>query len=306
MTVKPRYAVLAACTGGLIAISPPAQATENGTQHYPIGVGTVNDGNLPPPGMLQWLNYTSATFDSSTTNGAGAREPVDFHLSVQAEAIRLMYTWKIPIGPLHYTTGLVQPLVNLDLRVAGVRGHDFGPGDLDIQNFLGYTAADGKIAASFGVDTFIPTGHYNGAALINSGNNFYTFAPNFNISYKPSPKFGISATLFSEFNTINRYNHYYSGNDFDFDYGMTLRPFKPLPKLGIGLQGYFYQQLGHDRQSGILVQPDGNRGSAYAIGPQLRYDIPFGAFILKYQHEFDVENRPSGQKIWFQFALPLR
>jgi len=27
--------------------------------------------------------------------------------------------------------------------------------------------------------------------------------------------------------------------------------------------------------------------------------------VVKYQHEFAVQNRPAGEQIWFQFAVPL-
>jgi hypothetical protein len=268
-------------------------------------VNTIADGNLPPPGMLQFLSYSQAATNPVLADNFGNKALPKFNLAVEAEALRFLYTWNFPIGSLHYTTGLVAPIVNLDLNVMGTRGHDFGVGDIDIQNFVGYASSDHTLFYSFGVDTYVPTGNYSAAKLINTGANYYTVAPNANVTYNPSAQWEWTATLFSEFNSTNSADHYHSGNDIDLDYAVTYRPFDQLPNLGLGVQGYIYKQVSNDTLNGATVALDGNRGQEFAIGPLLRYDIPFGAFLLKFQHEFDVRNRPRGEKIWFQFAMPL-
>ena len=288
-----------------MSLCAAAHATENGTQHYPVGVNTIADGNLPPPGMLQLLSYSQISTNPVLTDSVGNKALPKFNLTAEAEALRLLYTWDFPIGSLHYTTGVVAPIVNLDLNVMGTKGHDFGMGDLDIQNFLGYASPDHVLFYSFGVDTYIPSGNYKKTNLINTGANYYTIAPNINVSYNPSSQWEWTATLFSEFSSANTANRYHSGNDIDIDYAATYRPFSEAPNIGLGLQGYVYEQISNDTLNGAIVSPGGNRGQEFAIGPQLRYDIPFGAFVLKYQHEFGVQNRPRGEKIWFQFAMPL-
>lgn len=293
------------CCASLLALASPALATENGTQHYPIGVNTVADGNLPPPGMLQLLNYFQVNTNPVLTNGAGDKALPKFDLSAEANAVRFLYTWKFPIGGFHYTSGLVVPVVNLDLDVMGNRDHDTDLGDIDIQNYLGHVSEDHKIFWYAGLDTYVPTGHYRLQNLINTGLNYYTFAPNINVTYNVSPKLELTSTFFSEFNTTNKADHYHSGDDVDLDYGVTYRPFASVPAFGLGVNGYFYKQVSDDTIYGVLTSPDGSRGQEFAFGPQFRYDIPFGGFVLKYQHEFDVKNRPRGEKIWLQFAVPL-
>jgi len=297
--------LITACLCSTLALAQPALATENGTQHYPIGVNTIADGNLPIPGMLQLLSYSQYADNTSLVNGSGGKAVPNFDLQAEAEAVRFLYTWQPQIGPFHYTTGLVVPGVGLQLNVMGDKGRDLNLGDLDIQNYLGYASPDHKLFYFFGLDTYLPTGHYNSSALINTGSNYYTFAPNINMSYNPSPQWEVSAALFGEFNTTNNANSYHSGTDTDLDYGVTYRPFKSLPNFGLGPQGYFYKQVSNDTINGTTVAPGGNRGQEFAIGPQFRYDMPFGGFLVKYQDEYDVENRPRGQKIWFQFAIPL-
>jgi len=165
--------LFALCICSLAGFAESALASENGTQHYPIGVNTVADGNLPIPGMLQLLSYSQFANTPDITNGSGSKALAKFDLKAEAEAVRLLYTWTPEIGPFHYTTGLVLPLVNLDLDVMGNRGHDFDLGDLDIQNYLGYASPDHKLFYFFGFDTYLPSGHYNSSSLINTGANFY-------------------------------------------------------------------------------------------------------------------------------------
>jgi hypothetical protein len=301
----PRKIHVALCACLIATLAKPAYATEGGTQHYPIGVNTIADGNLPTPGMLQMLTYSEVALNPVLTDGSGNKAVAKFNLAVEAEAFRFLYTWDPQIGPFHYTTGLVAPIVNLDLNVMGARGHDLDMGDLDIQNYLGYASPDHSLFYFFGLDTYIPTGHYDKSTLINTGSNYYTFAPNIDVTYNLSPKWELTAALFAEFNTTNTADNYHSGDDMDLDYGVTYRPFDSLPNFGLGPQGYFYKQISDDTVNGATVSPNGNRGQEFAIGPQLRYDIPFGGFVLKYQQEYAVENRPKGEKIWFQFAMPL-
>lgn len=290
----------------VFGLSRPAEATENGVQHYPIGSLTVASGTLPPPGMLQWLNYGVATWNPNLAGNQGTNAVPDFSLSTWAEAPRFLYTWSnAMVGPFHYTTGLVTPFIHADLNVEGHTGRDTNFGDIDIENYLGYASPDHKLFYYFGFETYMPTGHYNKHDLLSVGSNYWTFGPSFDITWNVNEKFELAATAISEFNTENHADRYHSGNDFDLDWGTTYRPLDRLPKFGVGIQGYVYKQFTDDKVSGISVFPDGHRGQEIGFGPQLRYDIPFGGFVLKYQHEYEVRNRPRGAKVWLEFAIPL-
>ena len=73
------------------------------------------------------------------------------------------------------------------------------------------------------------------------------------------------------------------------------------PTWQAGLNGYFYQQTTDDTLNGADV-PGGNRGRAAAIGPFIRYhpSKDFG-IALKWQKEFAVENRASGNRFFCGF-----
>jgi hypothetical protein len=40
-----------------------------------------------------------------------------------------------------------------------------------------------------------------------------------------------------------------------------------------------------------------------ALGPQATYSYKNMSFTLKWQKEFDAENRPEGDNIWFKFMF---
>jgi len=290
---------------GACLASTPALASEDGTQHFPVGVNTISAGNLPPPGMLQYLDYFQVSPNPEQHDGDGHDINNQFHLTAVADAARFLYTWKnIQVGGLHYTTGLVVPFVNLTLDVAGHHGHDFGIGDVNIQNYLGGHTADKSLFYFFGMDTWIPVGNYDKNRLINTGNHYFTFGPNVDVTWHPAPRWELTGSIMAEFNTTNSATHYHSGSDIDLDYGMSYRPLHNR-NFGIGVNGFFYKQYQADTTDGVRVSDDGDKGRVFAFGPQVRYDVPFGGFVVKYQHEFAVQNRPAGEQIWFQFAVPL-
>ncbi len=76
---------------------------------------------------------------------------------------------------------------------------------------------------------------------------------------------------------------------------------KRFDTLSVGIGGYYYKQVADDKQHGTTVG-DGNKGQAIGIGPQLKYDYKNMSFMLKYQTETNVKNRPDGEKFWLKFV----
>jgi hypothetical protein len=291
------FLALAACVATTSVL-----ASENGTQHYPVGINTVTAGNMPPPGTLEYMNYMQEA-SMTALNGPPAPE---FGLTAITNASRLLYTWpSVSMSGLNVSTGLVIPVVHLDMRVGGLHGSAFNLGDIDIQNYVSGADSSHTLFYFAGFDVNPPTGRYDRGAIINTGNNHYTLTPNAGFTWMPSKLWEVTGAVASEFNTVNPATHYRSGNDIDVDYAVTYRPLAGIPAFGVGVQGYAFQQLGDDFQNGTKVGADGHRGREFGIGPQLRYDMGIGGLVLKYQHLFAVRNRPSGERVWFQFAVPL-
>jgi hypothetical protein len=289
----------------LALAAPPAFATENGTQHYPVGINTVTAGNLPPPGGLLLLDYVQSATMPRLAGADGAAVPMDFKLTAVTNATRLLYTWKgVSVAGLNYSTGLVVPLVDLRARIGRESGHDAGVADLDLQNYLGGHSADHTLFYLFGLDLSLPTGHYAKDSVVNTGLNRASVTPNVGVTWFPSRAWEVTGAAAVEISGVNPATHYLSGPVADVDYAVTWRP-AALPGLGVGVQGYAFAQLADDTQNGAPVGPDGHRGREFGIGPQLRYDTRLGGVVLKYQRLFGVQNRPSGDKVWLEFCIPL-
>ncbi len=284
----------------------PVLASENGTQHYPVGINTVTAGNLPPSGRLEYFNYVQDASMTSLNEPDGPTPAPKFKLDVLTSASRLLYSWPgLTVAGLHVSSGVVIPIVHLNVKLAGQNRGAAGIGDIDIQNYLSGSTIDKKLFYFVGLDVTPPTGHYIKNALVNAGNNYYTLTPNAGITWMPSEAWEVTGSIAAEFNTINRATHYRSGTDVDVDYAITYRPLTRVRAFGVGMQGYIFKQLSDDLSHGIAVGVGGNRGQEFAIGPQVRYDTGAGGLVFKYQHLFSVRNRPSGDRVWIQFAAPL-
>ena len=74
------------------------------------------------------------------------------------------------------------------------------------------------------------------------------------------------------------------------------------PAWQVGLNGYLYLQVPDDELNGSAV-PGGNKGRAVAIGPFVRYHPSKDwGITLKWQHEYLVENRASGNRFFLQVS----
>jgi hypothetical protein len=296
--------LLAVVTCAVLA-SGVAQATENGNEEYPIGVNTVLPGIQPPPGHTEYYDYF-AFYDAGSDVGAnGSKAVPGFHVNVVANAFRVLHTWDINLGPISFTSGIVVPLVHLDIDAAGHSGSDWTLGDIDLQTlYVDYHNQTHTLFGFGGLDIYLPTGHYNSQDLANVGLNYTTFMPNGGVTWFVSPRLQLSLETSFMVDTTNNATHYHSGSSIDFDTAADYNLFPSIPKLYFGIQGYAFQQVTGDTVDGKLFD-NGYYGRVLAIGPQIRYDWKAGGIALKFQHEFLVENHPQGDRIWLQFALPI-
>ena len=65
--------------------------------------------------------------------------------------------------------------------------------------------------ATLETDVGLPTGSYNVNRIANTGNNVYSFMPNLNLTWFPSPDWELSTTAMCEFDSPNNATHYYNG-----------------------------------------------------------------------------------------------
>jgi hypothetical protein len=281
-----------------------ALATENGLTTYPIGVNTVLDGIMPPPGVTQFYNYTEYYVANKFAGSDGANALPGFHSEVLVEAPRVVHTWGKTFGPFTLSSGIVVPFAHLHLDVPGASGTRTALGDIILQPFImGYSNAAHTFFAFVSPDFSVPSGAWQAGRVANIGVNYYAFQPNVDVTWFLHPDWEISATAQVEFHSPNHATNYHSGDVASIDY---LVGYSVTKKLQLGIQGFYLQQFTDDTINGQTASNGGFRGRAAGIGPQVRYDLgPGAAIVFKYQHEFAVRNRPEGERLWVEFAFPI-
>ena len=287
----------------MILTGDRAVATENGLTSYPIGVNTVLDGVLPPPGASQFYSYTEYYVTNQFSGNQGQAIIPGFRTSLIAEAPRVIHTWSPLFGPFTVSSGMVVPIVHLSTRVDGLSGQNTGLGDVTISPlYIGYKNADSTVFSYLGLDITVPSGAYSASRVANLGRNVFAFVPNFNLTVFPRRDIEATLSINVEFDTKNQSTNYQSGNVASLEY---LLGYSITPKFQVGIQGYVLSQFSDDRQSGVTVD-DGFRGRAIAFGPQVRYNFsPTSAIVLKYQHEVAVRNRATGDRLWVELTFPI-
>jgi hypothetical protein len=283
-----------------------AAATENANEHYPLGALTVAPAVLPLPGDTEFRNYTIYVEADKFVNNNGASSPAlsQFHLSIYADIARLIHTWNTTLGPFNISSGITINPIDSYLSVGGEHYHRFAMGDTSFQP-LWLTYNTPSLHILFGPNIWAPTGAYNKNNPVSPGLNYWTFAPEMAVTWFPQPAWEVSADMFTQFNSTNRATEYHSGNDSNIDFSLGWRPLAVTSRLQLGISGYLYRQWADDTSHGVVVPND--RGRVLGIGPQIGwYFIPHGRMVLKWEHEFDVRNRPAGNRLWIGLAMPVK
>jgi hypothetical protein len=154
-----------------------------------------------------------------------------------------------------------------------------------------------------GLDSHLKVGAYDAADRVNTGRNYYQLAPFYALTWFPAKNVDVNAKFRYAFNTRNKATNYESGDEASIEFSAGYRA---TPSFAFGLNGYIYRQTTDDRQNGIRVNGNGNRGRVNAIGPYISYSFtPQVTLILKVQSEFDARNRPEGTRIWAQTRIPF-
>lgn len=271
----------------------PAAATEMGGGAYPSGAEDFMAGAVPPPGFY-FIDYLTHYRADKLTMG-GQAVP-NFDLKATANVFRFIYVTKQQVLGGFWGMHAFLPIVNLDVTAGNRSQSNTGIGDIIIDPFILSWHSKNWHAVT-ALDIYLPTGAYDANDLANIGRNYWTFEPIVGFTYVSDSGFDVSAKIMYDFNTKNNDTHYQSGQEFHFDYTVA----KKFDNLSVGVGGYYYKQTTDDKVNGVKVA-DGLKGQVFAIGPQVKYDYRNMSFILKYQTETNVKNKPDGDKFWLKFV----
>jgi hypothetical protein len=281
----------------LVLLPLSASGTELGLTSYPDGIENFYAGVLPPPGYyLQnyWLFYKADEFQGGPPN------PKAF---VFAEVVRFIYSSKIKILGAYWGTHIVVPLVYTSLysQTGGkVIADDqrFGFGNTAFDPFiLGWHFGAFHLTSAFEVQF---PGSYNPNNPASPSRNYFTFEPIVAFAWLPKWGLGINVKMMYDFPTRNNdplkitgaRDYYHSGQAFHFDYCVD---YAVLPKLRLGVAGYYYVQTTGDVVDGRDI---GFHGREFALGPAIKYDYGHFSFCVINEFEMAAINRPEGVRNW--------
>ena len=296
----------------LLAFQGACLASEYGVSSYRPGLMDVYAGLLPPPGTLMVKSlflYQSASSRAITEDG---RLEVGAKTDIYNEAIMVGYVTRFSILGGRYAFGTIQMAriadQNAHVGPLGVHMPDEqltvgGLGDaIFLPIILGWDFGRLHLAGNFAF--YAPTGHYNPNQIISTGLNRWAFEPDLGITWLDDS--GREASIFLGYtvNTVNPADHYQSGDEFHADFAFV-RHFRD--GFMFGTSGYALQQTTAD--SGSSAKLGSYEGRVIALGPIGGYTLRIGEkavdLSLKYDFEFDAQNRLSGNELWFTTTFHL-
>jgi hypothetical protein len=288
-------ALLAAAGVAAFAFSP-ANAYESGSWQTKPGSFIGASAGMPPPGIYmfnQVFTYQSNLSGPGVQNALhGARVGVQAFVDVQGFIFVPGWTF---LGAT-YDALIVQPFVAdsigqpINAQASGVFNTYFVPVELT------WKFGTSGFVTKAGLAFYAPTGTIQGpTGLNNQGRAFWTFQPEFAISYLGNG-WNLTAFLYEEFNTANSRDNYTTGDIFHADFTAT----KTFGKWTIGPVGYYVAQVTDDKcplgvcrafnPAGTLLNTQ--RFQLFALGGLVEYN--FGAASFSVWATQEIFSKASG------------
>ena len=301
-----------------VVVPLSTHAEESGSGHYmPGGAASFVDGLPGKPGLAiaNYFNYYDASASLSRRLPFGGLITAGLDATCYSDTVLALYQTPLKVLGGYYAVGAAIPYVWLEVKgnvttdkgTLRVRDTANGVGDITLYPFmLGWTGLNGDLKYDARLGIYAPTGDYKKGKLANIGKNYWTFEPAIYLSYISS-KIGLELTAFTgiDFNTKNNDTEYRTGTQFHLDF--TVAEHLPLLGgiIGIGANGFYYQQVSGDSGSGARLGDF--KGRTLGIGPVLSYATKIWNkdFVaeVKWLPEIDVQKRLKGDYVWFKMGM---
>jgi hypothetical protein len=213
---------------------------------------------------------------------------------------------RLQVGAAAPVVGTLSATVSFDAGRFGTfsRGaSDTGFGDL-LLNPLALYWTFGELNVKLAQWVVAPTGRYNVNKVFNVGRNYWAFDTQLGVTWFHKAT-GTELTVLPGImlNTTNPDTDYTTGPEFHLDF--MANQFL-APTFSIGLQGYWYKQIGPDTGKGAVF--GAFMGESFGLGPALLWTPEVfqgrGAIVLKWLHDISNTNRLNGD--WGQVAISWR
>jgi hypothetical protein len=287
-----------------------ARASEFGVSTYRPGLFDLFAGYLAPPGTTIIKNYflfQDAGAKAITANGIVVKS----HTITYTVATFAGHVTSLPVLGSHWAFGGIAMfrIADQSIRVRPRGGPMMGQtstvgglGDIILAPCL-LNWDFGQFHLMAGLTFYAPTGSYDRQRIIDIGTNRWAVEPDAGLTWM-SEGSGREASVFAGYtvNTENTATHYLSGNEFHVDFVLAQHL---LNGMVFGVTGYALQQTTPDSGRGAVFGPF--RGRVIALGPLIGKTFEMGripvSFKIKYDVEFEAQNRSSGNELWITAAF---
>lgn len=299
-----KYKVVSAAFIAAIASAGSAYSREPGLiSSLPAGATMGVPVAAPIPEGLH-LSTSGAYYSSVVTDNDGKDSGLDadiFEVGVILswapgyDILGGQYRGYISVGGVRYDMSSAMPGDIMAGKGYGVTNLEIHPLDLSWQiteqSFL-----------STGFSVFAPTGRYELGKALNTGADFWTFAPSAAYSYL-DPNWQLTAHLTYFYNTESREIDYHSGDEIMLNL-TALHNFGS--DLFVGPVAYWRKQITKDENNGNAYGGAiAGKSEQAAIGLAINKRVGLTQLSAMFTHDFKSRNAPKGSKFWLSFSLPL-
>jgi hypothetical protein len=298
----------AGIASGLLLFSvSKAAAIENHVQSTPTDLFFFGAGFTPPPSPFGTFGIREA--DGLNVAGIGpngGKPDPQSKVTVAVTTLSWVYMTNLHILGATYGVVAVQPFFDFNGSLRGnvvvnpfftahiaQSGHVTGLGNTQLYPIVLQWMDLPHLAVNASVAVQLPDGRYNKADLFNPSTNYWTFSPNFGLTYISDYGQEISTYQEIDFNTANTATHYKSGSEYKMDLAIG----QHLGNFTVGPAGYYYQQIQGDSGSGTLA-PGADPREARVFGAGLAFNyVPRGHAIAVFGSiikEFGARNHSQG------------
>ena len=279
------------CTASIIsaAISTrPAAAFEFGTpgaiQKPGVAIGGTSAGT-PPPGIYMFDQF--ATYQAKIV-GPGA-PPGSTAVQYAAAATGFLFVPGWNILGASYDAVVVTPFI-MDSIGSPINVQQVGMSNTYIVPIeLSWKLQDSGFFVKTGLGIHVPTGNILGpAGLSGEGSPWYTFQPEFIVSYLKDG-WNLTANTFAEINTKNTITGYHSGDILHAEFRAT----KSIDNWTFGPVAYYFGQVSGDKSSAFYGNAiNTNKYDEWAVGGLIGYN--FGHVALDVWAMKEFKPNPTG------------
>lgn len=324
----------------LVAWAGAARATENDQTHIDLAFIDQLAGVPLPPGFYA-REDVEYTFSNQLNDQNGNKTSLNAGL-LGDHALKFNQTVVANVLTFVYVPGITIPVINASVGMGAYFPYAWARAEGQY-SLLGQTIGSGETRRGFGDATIVPlflqwaiprsnmfvtlspldftapTGQYNHNDPIgdNIGDNYWSYRPALLGTYLNNTGQEVSINYNMSFNTQNDATKYKSGDELSFTY-LLQQHFSR--KFSAGVEGYFYDQFTNDTQNGVVVntlrspnpfvpfdplnEGPGNRGQAFAIGPEVQYQVrKWLSLNVHYEHEVFSYDRAQSEVLWFRGAF---